>query len=113
MRKEATFYQDGKTVDLELKEAVNVGDVIPLGTEGVAIACSTGLEGEIIAADIEGVYEINANTASAILAWQEVFFDATTREITPTAGSNVRVGRAVYAKKAGTASTVYVKINVA
>lgn len=111
--KEATLYQKGETIDIELSEAVSVGDVIPLGTDGIAIACTTGLVGEEIAGDIEGVFEINAKTADAIPAYGLVYFDVTNREITITATSNVRAGRALYAKGAGVAGTVYVKINAA
>jgi predicted RecA/RadA family phage recombinase len=111
--KEATFYQEGKTIDIELSEAVSVGDVIPLGTTGIAIACTTGSSGETIAADIEGVFEINAKTADAVTAYGLVYFDATNREITITATDNVRAGRSLYAKAGGTAGTVYVKINAA
>jgi len=111
--KEATFYQEGETIDIALTEAVSVGDIIPLGTTGIAIACTTGLTGETIAADVEGVFEINAKTADAIGTYELVYFDVTNREITVTATSNVRAGRALYAKGAGTAGTVYVKINAA
>lgn len=111
--KEATLYQKGETIEIELSEAVSVGDVIPLGTDGIAIACTTGLVGEEIAGDIEGVFEINAKTADAIPAYGLVYFDVTNREITITATSNVRAGRALYAKAAGVAGTVYVKINAA
>ena len=111
--KEATFYQEGETIDIELSEAVSVGDVIALGTDGIAIACTTGLTGETISADVEGVFEINAKTADEIPAYGLVYFDVTNREITITNTSNVRAGRALYAKGAGTAGTVDVKINAA
>lgn len=111
--KEATLYQHGKTIDIELSGAVSVGDVIPLGTNGIGVACTTGLSGETIAVDIEGVFEINAKTADAITAYGLVYFDTINREVTITATSNVRAGRALYAKAGGTAGTVYVKINVA
>lgn len=111
--KEATLYQHGKTIDIELSEAVSVGDVIPLGTSGIGVACTTGLTGETIAVDTEGVFEVNATTADAIALWGLVYFNTTTREITTTSTDNVRAGRATSAKGAGVAGTVYVKINVA
>lgn len=113
MVKEATELQEGDVIDYTLTGAVDVGDVVPLGTGMIGIAKTSGLAGEIIALDIERVFEINATTADAIAVGDIVYFDATARTITTTATANTRAGRSVSAKAAATAGTVYVKINAA
>lgn len=113
MAKEATQYQEGDVIDYTCPGAIDVGDVVPLGTDMIGIAMSSGLTGEVIGLAIEEVYEINATTADAIAIGGLVYFNATTRAITITATSNTRAGRAVSAKAAATAGTVFVKINAA
>jgi len=113
MAKEATQYQDGDVIDYTLTGAVDVGDVVPLGTGMIGIALNSGLTGEVIGLAIEEVYEINATTADVIAIGDVVYFNATTRAITITATSNTRAGRAISAKAAAAAGTVFVKINAA
>lgn len=111
--KEAIRIQEGEKIDLTLAAATDVGDVIPIGTGMIAIASTSGLTGEVVAGELEGVYEINAATADEITLGAEVFFDATNREITTVATNNTRAGRAVSVKAAAAAGAVSVLINVA
>lgn len=116
MSKEAVRYKDGKKVDVTLSGAVNVGDVVPLGTSMISIACTSGLTGEVIACDVEGIYEINAATADTITVGGEVYFDHVNRVITTAAddgaGTNyARAGVAVSAKAGAAAGAVLVKID--
>lgn len=111
--KEAIRIQEGKKIDITLTGATNVGDVVCMGSGMVAIASTSGLSGEIVAGELEGVYEINAKTANAIALGDLLYFDQTNRELTTTATSNVRAGRAVSAKAAATAGVVSVLINAA
>ncbi len=111
--KEAIRIQDGVKIDHTLAGAVDVGDVVVLGTGMIGIASTSGLTGEVIALETEGVYEINATTADVVAAGDLVYFNATAREITITATSNTRAGRAISAKAGATAGTVYVKLNAA
>lgn len=113
MPKEAIEVQEGDVIDYTCPGAIDVGDVVPLGTGMIGIAKTSGLVGEVIALDIERVFEINATTADVIAVGDVVYFDATNRVITTTATSNARAGRAVSAKAAATAGTVFVKINAA
>lgn len=113
MAKEAIEIQKGDVIDYTLTGAVDVGDVVPLGTGMIGVALNSGLSGEIIGLEIEDVYEINATTADAIAIGDVVYFNVTTRAITKTATDNVRAGRALSAKAAATAGTVFVKINAA
>ncbi len=111
MAKEAVEFQNGTVIDYTLSEDVNVGDVIPLGDDMVGIAVVSGLTGEQITLELEKVWKINATTADAISVGKVVYFNAATREITTTATSNCRAGKAISAKAAATAGFVYVKIN--
>lgn len=113
MAKEAIEVQEGDVIDYTLSAAVAVGAVIPLGTAMVGVAVTAGEIGEMIALDIEKVYEVNAATADVIAVGDEVYFDATNRVITTVSVGMVRAGRAVSAKAAATAGTVNVKINAA
>jgi len=111
--KEATRVQEGKRIDHILAGAVDVGDVVPLGTGMIGIASTSGLAGEMIVLEIESVYEIAATTADAVTEGALLYFNETSREVTTTATSNTRAGRAVSAKTAATAGSVLVKINAA
>lgn len=113
MAKEAIEVQEGDVIDYTLTGAVDVGDVVPLGTGMIGIAMNSGLTGEVIGLKIEDVYEINGATADAIAIGDVVYFDVTARAITTTATANTRAGRAVSAKSAAVAGTVFVKINAA
>lgn len=111
--KEAIEIQLGEVLDFTLSSAVNVGDVIPLGSSMVCVANMTGLPNEQITVTTERVWTINATTADAFDMGDEVFFNVTSREITKTSSGNTRAGRAVSIKTAGTAGTVNVKLNQA
>ncbi len=113
MAKEAIEVQEGDVIDYTCPGAIDVGDVVVLGTGMIGIAVTSGLTGEVIGLKIEDVYEINATTADVMAIGDVVYFNATTRAITTTATSNTRAGRAVSAKAAAAAGTVYVKINAA
>lgn len=113
MAKEAIEFQDGDVIDYTLAADVAVGQVVPLGTEMIGVAVTAGKIGEVIALDVEKVYEVNATTADVIAVGDVVYFNTTTRAITTTATDNIRAGRAVSAKAAATAGVVNVKINAA
>jgi len=108
--KEAVQYQEGHVIDHTLESDVNVGDVIPLGTM-VGVAVTSGLTGEVIAVEIEKVWQVTAATADAITVGAVLYFDATARVMTTVATDNTLAGKAISAKAGGTAGTVYVKIN--
>jgi predicted RecA/RadA family phage recombinase len=118
MAKEAILYKDGKKIDLTLTGAVDVGDVVPLGLTMIGVASTSGLAGEIVALEVEGIYEINAATADAIAIGDKVYFDHINRVITvatDTVGDGTGdkyavAGVATSAKSASVAGTVYVGI---
>lgn len=109
--KEAVRYQDGIKIDKTLTSNVDVGDVVAVGTGMIGVASTSGLTGEMVALEVEGVYEINATTADTINEGDLLYFNVSAREITTTSTSNVRAGRAISSKAGAVASTVLVKIN--
>jgi len=111
--KEAILYQEGRVIDHTLAGAVDVGDVVPLGTSMVGIASTSGLTGEVVALEIEKVWQITAATADVIAVGDLLYFDATNRVLTTVSAGMVRAGRAISAKAAATAGSVYVKLNAA
>ena len=113
MMKEAILYQEGQVIDYTLTGAVDVGDVVPLGTDMIGIASTSGLTGEVIALEIAKVWQITAATADVIAIGDLLYFDATNRVLTTVSTSMVRAGRAISAKAAATAGNVYIKINAA
>lgn len=112
MAKEAIEKQKGSVLDITLTSDVNVGEVIPLGTSMIGIACNSGLTGEVIAVETEKVWTINAKTADAINIGDTLYLDATNRELTKTSTSNIKAGIAVSSKGA-VAGTIDIKINIA
>jgi len=111
--KEAILHQEGRVIDHTLAGAVDVGDVVPLGTSMVGIASTSGLTGEVVALEIEKVWQITAATADVIAVGDLLYFDATNRVLTTVSAGMVRAGRAISAKAAATAGSVYVKLNAA
>lgn len=119
MAKEAIRYKDGEKIDYTLTGAVDVGDVIPLGISMIGIASTSGLAGEVIALEVEGIYEINATTADAIAIGDVVYFDHINRSVTiksdsvgdGTGTKFARAGVSTSVKTAAVAGTVYVTID--
>jgi len=112
MAKEAVEKQNGSILDITLSSDVNVGDIVPLGSSMVSIACSSGLTGEVIAVETEKVWTINAKTADAIEIGDVLYFDDSNRELTVTATSNIKAGIAVSSKSTATAGTIDIKLNI-
>jgi predicted RecA/RadA family phage recombinase len=111
--KEAIRIQEGKKIGFTLTGATNVGDVVPLGTGMIGVASTSGLTGEEITLELEGVYEVNAATADVVEIGDLLYFDVTNRVLTIVATNNVRAGRSLTAKAASVAGVVSALINVA
>lgn len=118
MAKEAIRYKKGERLDYTLTGAVDVGDVVPLGTSMIGIASTSGLAGEVVALEVEGIYEINATTADVIAIGDVVYFDDTNRTITIKSDSKgdgsgtpfAKAGIATSEKAENVAGTVLVGI---
>ncbi|WP_416768518.1 capsid cement protein [Sulfurimonas sp. ST-25] len=113
MAKEATLYQPGDRIDYTCTAAVDVGEVVPLGTSMIGIASTAGLTGEVIALEVEKVWEIPAADADAVAIGDLLYFDPTNRVLTTVSAAMVRAGRALSAKAALAAGSIYIKINAA
>lgn len=111
--KEAIRIQEGEKIGFTLTGATNVGDVVPLGTGMVGVASTSGLTGEEVTLEMEGVYEVNAATTDVVAIGDLLYFDVANRVLTVVATDNVRAGRAMSAKAASVAGVVSVLINVA
>ena len=119
MAKEAVLHKDGKKIDFTLTGAVDVGDVVPLGLSMIGVASTSGLEGEVVVLEVEGIYEINAQIDDEISIGDKVYFDHINREITVKGDSDgdgsgtkfAMAGIATSAKSASIAGTVLVAID--
>jgi predicted RecA/RadA family phage recombinase len=110
MAKEAVEIQKGGVIEYTLSSDVNVGDVVPLGTEMVGIAVNAGLTGEEITLELEKVWTIKAKDTDVIVVGNQLYFDVANREVTLMGTDNVKAGKAM-TSKAAVAGTVNVKIN--
>jgi len=109
MSKQATKIQTGAIVDYTAIALVANGDVIALASR-IGIAQGNAETGEVIALDLEGVYEMTAKTADAIAFGDVVYFDDTAKEITTTATANTLAGMATSEKASTVAGSIQVKI---
>jgi len=111
MAKEAVKIQTGEVVDYTATATIANGDVIPL-VDRVGVALNDAITGDVISLELSGVFEITAATADDIAFGDVVYFDATARNVTTDATSNVKAGIATSAKAATVAGTVLVKIDM-
>jgi len=113
MVKEAIQVKGGipDEVKATLTSDVNVGDVVPYGTEHIGIATVSALAGEAISLFVSGEWEIAAANADAIGEGDILYFDTTNRVLTKTATNNVKAGVATSGKPASMDGKVTVKIN--
>jgi predicted RecA/RadA family phage recombinase len=104
----ASYLQGDCLLDYTPSAAVAAGDVVLLGdlltVAPVAIAAN-----KLGAVAIDGVFEL-PKASGAISQGVIVYWDATNLNITTTAGSNKRAGKAAYAQASGDA-TVKVLLN--
>ncbi len=110
MAKEAIKVQVGETINYEATATIANGDVIPFAANRIGVARDDAITGEIIAVALTGVWTIAATTADAVAVGDVLYFDATAREVTTTAASNMVAGMAITAKAGATAGTVDVLI---
>jgi predicted RecA/RadA family phage recombinase len=106
------FISEGKTIDLTVKDnPVKGGDIIIVGAIA-AVAVTDGKVGDVIAAKVEGVFELpagNGALAQGVKAYLNVA-ETGERTIVGTATGNTLVGYVWEASEAA-APTVLVKIN--
>lgn len=115
MAKQAVKIQKGEVVDYTAIGAISNGDVITL-TDRVGIACNNAVAGDVISLELEGVYEIEAESGDTIDFGTILYWNPNDKLITTSAddgnGNNyVEVGMATTAKAQDVAGTVLVKID--
>ena len=106
----ATFRHDGRTIDYTPSAAVAAGDVVVLG-DLVCVANVDIPAGALGALATEGVFDFPKDTATAMAAGVDVYWDAAAGQATedPAGGANKHAGKTV-AAAAATDTTVRVKL---
>ena len=104
----ASYVQGDCLLDYTPSAAVAAGDVVVLG-DLVTVAPVAIAANKLGAVAVEGVFEL-PKASGAISQGVIVYWDATAGNITTTAGSNKRAGKAAYAQASGDA-TVKVLLN--
>ena len=104
----ASYFQDGDLIDYMPSSAVAAGDVVVLN-DLVTVAPRPIAANALGAVAVEGVFVL-PKASGAIGQGAIVYWDATNSNITTTAGSNKRAGKAAYAQASGDA-TVKVLLN--
>ena len=103
----AIYYQRGETLGYIPEEAMEAGEVVPLGTR-IGIAAAPTPAGELGHIHVTGVFILD-KAAEEIKMGTAVYYDAAADSVTATEGSNVPAGYA--AADAATAdATVLVKL---
>jgi predicted RecA/RadA family phage recombinase len=104
----ASYVQGDCLLDYTPSAAVAAGDVVVLG-DLVTVAPVAIAANKLGAVAVEGVFEL-PKASGAISQGVIVYWDATNSNITTTAGSNKRAGKAAYAQASGD-TTVKVLLN--
>lgn len=98
----------GKTIDYTCTAAVAADDVLVIG-DIVGIACTNGAVGDVIAADVSGVFPLAC--AVAITQGKTVYWDTTAKTVVAAEASGaVKLGHA-WETVTADAGSVAVKIN--
>jgi predicted RecA/RadA family phage recombinase len=91
------FIQLGKSIDIAAPAGgVTSGLVVILGSL-IGVSSVTAPEGEMVAIQTEGVYDLPKTSAQAWTVGAKIYWDATNKVATTTATSNTLIGIAVAA----------------
>lgn len=95
------FVSSGRTLDLTAPSGgVVSGSPVKIGGF-IAVPRVSAAEGDVFAADVEGVYDVKAEGAGSGQAWAEgdvIYWDNTAKQFTKTTTSNTKAGHATRAK---------------
>lgn len=112
------YVQEGKAINYTAPVGgVTSGDVVVMEDNLIGVAVSTGVEDDVVAVNIEGVYEL-AKATGAITIGAKVYWDADNENVTTTTAGGSPwadfplVGRATESVLSG-ATTVNVKLSLA
>lgn len=109
-QEQAVFRRKGDKIDYVCTAAVECGDVIKLASGIVGIAEVDGIQNELIALTVSGVFEF-ATDGAAITQGALVYLKSDGK-VSATKGSNTLIGVAWSSAEATSGATVLVKINV-
>jgi predicted RecA/RadA family phage recombinase len=102
------YQQRGERISHTAAAAIASGAVVPIG-DLIGIAENSGAIGDEVSVLLEGVFPIAKGTSEAISKGAVLYWDATNKVVTATAGSNKVIGKAFAAALAADA-TVPVRI---
>lgn len=103
------FIEVGEAIKIKAKAAIKGGDVVLTGDlAGIAIADIA--KDEIGALSVIGVWEVKAKSAEEIAQGDKLYWDASAKEATKTAGSNKYIGIA-WSDSPNLTAVVTVKLN--
>jgi predicted RecA/RadA family phage recombinase len=91
---QATFVQQGDSVDFVASSDVNRGDVVVQG-DLVGIATADVANGATGTITVEGVFDLTRDPAAAITAGEKLYWDAVNLRAVRTATGNKLIGKAV------------------
>jgi predicted RecA/RadA family phage recombinase len=91
---QATFVQDGKSIDHTPVAALAAGDVVVQG-DLVGVAFRPLAAGELGALCVEGVFDFAKNTGAGITVGTILYWDDTANVVTTTATGNKQIGKVV------------------
>lgn len=85
------FVMSGRTVSVLLAAACASGDLVVSGAL-FGIASVSGQPGDVVEVEVGGVWDLPKKVNEAFTAGAPVYWDATNKQLTVTAGSNLKVG---------------------
>lgn len=99
---QATFVQDGDSIDYTPGGALAAGDVVVQG-DLVGVTKRPLAAGELGSLSVDGVFDFAKNTGVSFTVGQILYWDDTANQATATATGNKQIGKCV--KAAGTNDT--------
>ena len=103
------YIQKGNVIDYTVPSGVTItaGQIVNIGQMS-GVAANDGVEDDVIAVNLEGVFEVEKTTSLAITAGDELFVNATTKKATKT--NTDKVLGIAWANAATNDTTVLVKL---
>lgn len=88
---EATFFQEGNSIDHTPGSALAAGEVVPLGGF-VGIATRVIVAGELAALKIRGLWKVTKQTGVAWTRGDVIYWDNAANQANKTSAGNTRMG---------------------
>lgn len=98
----------GDRLNVTLAAATTSGTALLIGTI-IGVAVTSGAIGDVVAHEVEGVFELPKLTTDVVTQGAKLYWDNTNKRLTVTASGNTEAGVA-YAAADGAATTVLIKL---